>query len=160
MEPIAEQLDLPKEYGTPNELVEWSSVRRDLEDASVYWVASTRPGGRPHVVPRDGIWLDSTWYYGGSPQTVHNHNLEHNPEVVMHIGDGMKAIIVEGEARFVRPPQDVAEQLAEISNRKYAHYGMKNTPETYTGRGIWALEARRILAWNVLYKDATRFRFG
>ncbi|HWL64413.1 MAG TPA: pyridoxamine 5'-phosphate oxidase family protein [Actinomycetota bacterium] len=159
MDPRTEQLDLPKEYGEPKKQLDWADVRRDLEDATVYWVASTRPDGRPHVVPRDGVWLDDSWYYGGSPKTVHNHNLETNPAIAMHIGDGMKAIMVEGESHFVKPPQEIAEQLAEISNRKYAHYGMNNTPETYTERGIWALKARRVIAWNVLFEDATRFVF-
>jgi nitroimidazol reductase NimA-like FMN-containing flavoprotein (pyridoxamine 5'-phosphate oxidase superfamily) len=160
VQPIVEQLDLPKEYGTPTKKLAWEDVRAELEDATVYWVASTRPDGRPHVVPRDGVWLDDAWYYGGSPKTVHNKNVGSNPAVAMHIGDGMKAIIVEGDAEFVRPPQGTAEQLAEISNRKYAHYGMNNTPETYTKRGIWALKARRVIAWNLLFEDATRFLFS
>jgi pyridoxamine 5'-phosphate oxidase-like protein len=160
VEPVVEQLKLPSGYGNPKKRLAWADVRRDLEDAPVYWVASTRPDGRPHVVPRDGIWLDDTWYYGGSPDTVHNHNLKHNKSLVMHIGDGMKAIIVEGDVEHVHPPQDIAERLAEVNNRKYAHYGMNATAETYTKRGTWALKARRILAWDFLPEDATRFIFS
>ena len=159
MEPLVEQLDLPKDYGSPKKTLEWASVRGELEEAPVYWVATTRPDGRPHVVPRDGIWLDDTWYYGGSPETVHNHNVEKNPAATMHIGDGMKAIIVEGESRFVKPPQEIAEKLAEINNVKYAHYGMNSTPETYTKGGTLALKAKRVIAWNLLFEDATRFVF-
>lgn len=159
-EPIAEQLDLPPEYGKPNKLLDWADVRAELEAAPVYWVASTRPDGRPHVVPRDGIWLDRTWYYGGSPATVHNHNIEKNPAVTVHIGDGMEVIILEGDARHVTPPQDISQQLADVNNTKYAHYGMKMTPETYMTRGIWAVEAKRVIAWKQLFTDATRFRFG
>ena len=159
MDPKAEQLYLPKDYGTPKKKLDWAGVRRDLEEAPVYWVASTRPDGRPHVVPRDGVWLDDAWYYGGSPKTIHNKNIEHNPAVTMHIGDGMKAIIVEGESHFAKPPRETAERLVAISNVKYAHYGMNDTPETYTERGIWALKARRVIAWNLLFEDATRFVF-
>lgn len=159
MEPIVEQLPLPDGYGNPNKTLKWSDVRRELEAAPQYWVASTRPDGRPHVVPRDGIWLDDSWYYGGSPDTVHNRNLQHNTAVAMHIGDGAKAIIVEGEARYVRLPQAIAERLSEMNNRKYAHYGLNTTAETYTTRGIWALRVRRVLAWNSLPIDATRFTF-
>jgi Pyridoxamine 5'-phosphate oxidase len=157
-EPAVHQLQLPPGYGKPKKTLPWRDVKRDLEEAPNYWVASTRPDGRPHVVPRDGLWLDDTWYYGGSDDTVHNRNLQHNRSLAMHIGDGMKAIIVEGKADFVHPPSDVAERLADANNRKYAHYGMKATPETYTA-GVWALKARRVLAWNVLPVDATRFEF-
>ena len=159
MDPVVEQMALPAEYGKPNKILRWEDVRRDLEEAQVYWVASTRPDGRPHTVPRDGIWLDDTWYYGGSERTVHSRNVMTNPAVAMHIGDGMKAIIVEGEAHHTRTSREIAERLAEINNDKYAHYGMDMKPEVYTTRGIWALEARRVLAWNILFEDATRFTF-
>ena len=160
MEPRAEQLYLPKEYGTPKKQLEWGAVRNDLEEAPVYWVASVRPDGRPHVVPRDGLWLDHTWYYGGSPKTVHNNNIEKNPEVAVHIGDGMKAIIVEGRSEFVRTDRSTGAKLAEMNNRKYAHYGMNSKAEDYSERGIWAVTARRVIAWNVLFEDATRFTFS
>ena len=159
MNPRAEQLDLPEGYGNPQTVLEWDAVRRELEDATQYWVASIRPDGRPHVVPRDGIWLDDTWYYGGSPQTVHNHNLGHNPEVAMHIGDGLEAIIVEGRSNHIIPGRDIAAFLAETSNRKYSHYGLNESADTYLARGTWALRARRVLAWTNLPEDATRFLF-
>jgi nitroimidazol reductase NimA-like FMN-containing flavoprotein (pyridoxamine 5'-phosphate oxidase superfamily) len=158
-EPRVEQLKLPKEYGDPKKKLAWTDVVSDLEAATVYWVASTRPDGRPHIVPRDGIWLDDTWYYAGSPKTVHNRNLETNAAVTMHIGDGMKAIIVEGDAEIVKTDQDTAERLAKINNTKYAHYGMNSKPEDYTTRGILALKAKRVIAWNLLFEDATRFTF-
>lgn len=159
MEPTVEQLQLPKGYGDPKKLLDWAAVRGDLEEAQVYWVATARPDGRPHVVPRDGIWLEDTWYYGGDPATVHNRNLAANDAATMHIGDGMKAIIVEGRASHVKPPQETAEDLARINNTKYAHYGMNMKAETYTKRGILALRADRVIAWNVLFEDATRFTF-
>ncbi len=159
MDLVVEQIKLPPGYGEPKKILQWPDVRKDLEEAPVYWVASTRPDGRPHVVPRDGIWLDDTWYYGGSDDTVHNRNVQKNAALSMHIGDGMKAIIVEGEASHVHPDQDIAERLADVNNTKYAHYGMKTTAETYTKGGVWALQARRILAWTNLPEDATRFTF-
>lgn len=159
MKPKVEQLDLPEGYGNPTTLLQWDAVRQDLEAASQYWVASIRPDGRPHAVPRDGIWLDDTWYYGGSPKTVHNHNLQHNPEVVMHVGDGLKAIIVEGQSKHMTPGYGLAERLADATNKKYSHYGMNTTAETYVARGTLALKARRVLAWINLPEDATRFLF-
>ncbi|MGH8957805.1 MAG: pyridoxamine 5'-phosphate oxidase family protein [Acidimicrobiia bacterium] len=54
------------------------------------------PDGRPHVIPRDGMWIDGKLYYGGSPETVHYRNIVRNPEVAVHIGYGQEAIILEG----------------------------------------------------------------
>ena len=95
------------------------------------------------MVPRDGIWLDDTWHYGGSEATVHNRNLTLNRSVTMHIGDGMTAIIVEGEAHFGKAGPSIAQGLADEQNRKYSHYGMKATPERYTAwsPGVFVLLA-------------------
>lgn len=158
-EPVVQQLDIPKVYGKPSVLLTWAAVRKELEEAPQYWVATTRPDGRPHVVPRDGVWLDAAWYYGGSPETVHNRNLENNSEVVMHIGEGLEAIIVEGEAKNVRLELEIAERLADANNRKYSDYGLNTKADIYVTRGILELKARRVLAWTNLPENATRFLF-
>jgi hypothetical protein len=158
-EPTVEQLPLPSVYGNPKKRLDWATVRKELEDAPTYWVATTRPDGRPHVVPRDGIWVDDTWYYGGSPETVHNRNVRKNPSVVMHVGDGIKAIIVEGEVAKASPSREIAQHLSDVNNEKYAHYGMNTTADTYTSGDYLALRAHRVLAWTFLPEDATRFLF-
>ena len=61
MEPVAEQMQFPEGYGTPSKLLAWTAVRRRLEEAEQYWLATTRPDGRPHVVPVDGVWVDDVW---------------------------------------------------------------------------------------------------
>jgi nitroimidazol reductase NimA-like FMN-containing flavoprotein (pyridoxamine 5'-phosphate oxidase superfamily) len=157
-EPKVERLDIPKEYGDPKKLLTWEEVRSKLEKERTYWVASVRPDGRPHVIPKDGVWIDDTWYYGGMPTTVHHRNLRTNPAVAMHIGGETDAVIVEGSAQNVVPPRELAQKLADITNEKYKHYGMENTAETYD-RGIWTLRAERVVAWNLLFEDATRFTF-
>lgn len=158
MVPRAEQMELPAEYGSPNEILPWEQIDERLRDAPVYWVASVRPDGRPHVVPRDGMWIDDAWYYGGSEATVHNQNLRSNPALTMHIGDGMTAIIVEGKALFEKQPAALAQRLADEHNRKYSHYGHA-TPDQYIETETWALKAERVLAWTTLFVNATRFTF-
>jgi hypothetical protein len=158
--PQSHQMQLPPEYGSPNKLLDWAEVDEQLRNAGQYWVASVRPDGRPHVVPRDGIWLDGTWHYGGSEATVHNRNLTLNRSLTMHIGDGMTAIIVEGKAQFGKAGPSIAQRLADEQNRKYSHYGMKATPEQYTSMEAWSLRATRVLAWTNLPVNATRFTFS
>ena len=63
MEPIAELVDFPEEYGKASTKLDWPSVRAQLERAERYWIATIRPDGRPHVVPVDGIWVEDLWYY-------------------------------------------------------------------------------------------------
>lgn len=158
MEPIVEQLELPAVYGRPRTRLAWSEVRERLEGALQYWVATTRPDGRPHVVPKDGVWVQDAFYFGGSEETVQHRNLLRNPATVIHVGAGMDAVIVEGESTSMRPSRPLAVRLAE-AGRKYASLGYAPTVKSYLQSDVWRTTPRRVLAWNVLYQDATRFRF-
>ncbi|HEV8426108.1 MAG TPA: pyridoxamine 5'-phosphate oxidase family protein [Actinomycetes bacterium] len=114
------------------------------------------PAGRAHVVPVDGLWLDDTWYYGGSPQTLHQRNLERDPRVVVHLEDTVAAVILEGSMRRLTPTLELAGRLAAASKAKY---GYAPTLEMYAG-GVWGLRPRRARAWTGFPGDATRFRFA
>jgi hypothetical protein len=154
MEPIAERLDLPPVYGKVKRTVPWATVRDELTNARVYWLATVRRDGRPHVVPVDGLWVDDRWYYGGAPETVHRRTVEANPEVVMHIGDGVQAFIVEGRVEITTRTHDEAKRLAAISNDKYG-YGF----DASSYEAVPTLIPRVVLAWTAALADATRFRF-
>lgn len=159
-EPVAVSLPLPRDYGKATKPMSWSEADELLTDARVYWIATTRPDGRPHVVPSDGIWLDGVLYFGGAPETVHMRNVRATGHAAAHVGDGMSAaVIVEGPVADETPTRDVAESLAVANNAKYAEYGTTK-PETYVERGVTALRARRVLAWTRFPTNATRFVFG
>ena len=156
-DPVVEKPDIPPEYGNPTQRLEWTDVERKIESARAYWIASTRPDGRPHVIPRDGMWIDGGLYYGGSPATVHHRNITHNPLVAVHIGDGQEAIIVEGAVEIEKPTEEMAERLSEESFAKYPQYGRLD-PSVYI-EGVSVLRPRRVLAWTSFTENATRFRF-
>ena len=153
--PIAEQLTIPVEYGTPSRLLSWDRVAARLTDAHHYWLATVRPDGRPHVVPLDGLWIDDVWYFGGRPTTVKHRNLLSNPNAALHLEDGEAAVIVEGTCAIVTPPEEMAERLAATSKQKYGD----GPPASVYLTGVWALTPVRVLAWGDLTVDATRFRF-
>jgi hypothetical protein len=156
--PTATLLRFPKGYGSAKRTIQWDEVRRLLEEAPAYWLATTRPDGRPHVVPLDGIWVDDVWWYDGAPRTVHIRNVSARPRAVMHLADPMQAVIVEGTVRRQALDDAVAQRLADASNSKYAHYGANNTADTY--RKALGLFPERVLAWSTFPTDATRFDFG
>jgi hypothetical protein len=160
-EPSASSLPLPPAYGKPTRPMAWSDADDLLTESRVYWIASVRPDGRPHVVPSDGIWLDDALYFGGSPDTVHMRNVRATGRAVAHVGDGLAAaVIVEGNVTDETPTPDVAGRLAVANNTKYADYGMTIKPEDYVSTGVTALRARRVLAWTRYPENATRFEFG
>ena len=162
--PVVEKPDIPPEYGNPTQRLEWAEVEQRLGSATVYWIASTRPDGRPHVIPRDGMWLDGGLYYGGMvvehkglSATVHYRNVTRNPHVAVHIGDGQEAIIVEGAVEIEKPTEEMAARLSDESFAKYPQYG-RLEPSLYMG-GVSVLRPRRVLAWTAFTENATRFRF-
>ena len=153
MTPTAELIHFPEGYGTPTVTLAWPDVRARLVAATHYWLATTRPDGRPHAVPSDGIWADEGCYFGGHAATVHLRNLATNPAVSLHLEDATAAVIVEGTAWWVVPSRAAARSLAAASKAKYGW------ASSYAG-GVWLLRPARVLAWNTLFRDATRFTFG
>jgi hypothetical protein len=155
MPPVAEQLRLPSSYGSPNRLLDWTAVEQRLVDSLHYWLATVRRDGSPHVVPLDGIWLDGGCYFGGDPATVHIQNLRRDGRATLHLEDGESAVIVEGTAEWTTPPEPDPQRLAAAATAKY---GYSQSAAAYL-EGVWRLQPAKVLAWNTLYVDATRFRF-
>jgi hypothetical protein len=155
MEPTAELLALPKEYGRATRKLAWATVRAELEQATHYWIATSRADGRTHMVPVDGLWLDDVLFYGGSAQAVHYRNVLANPNVVVHLPDPVKAVIVEGDARLANPSPALAQRLAAASQAKCG-YGQ----DAGGYQGALGVYPRRVRAWTAFPKDATGFRFA
>ena len=90
---------MPDGYGVPESddgLLAWADVEARLVESPQYWLATTRPDGRPHVVPRWGVWLDGGLFYDGAPTTRHVRNLTTNQACTLHLEDGWHAVVVEG----------------------------------------------------------------
>lgn len=90
--PAIDRPDMPKGYGvkTATRYVTWADVEQRLTESHHYWLATTRADGRPHVVPRWGVWLDNRFWCDGSPKTLHVRNLERDPRCVLHLESGRK----------------------------------------------------------------------
>ncbi|UQT57067.1 pyridoxamine 5'-phosphate oxidase family protein [Streptomyces durmitorensis] len=52
----------PRRRLGPGELLPWAWAAQRLTAARTYWIATTRPDGRPHTRPVWGVWLeDGLW---------------------------------------------------------------------------------------------------
>ncbi len=157
---------MPDGYGVPETLegiLDWDAVEARLVAARVYWLATIRPDGRPHVVPRWGVWHDRRFYYDGAPTTVHSRNRAADPRTVLHLEDGTQAVIVEGTATAVSPPaRDLAEVLSAAFTAKYGDDGYAPEPDAWSGEGaggLGVLVPAKAMAWFAFPTDVTRFRF-
>ena len=159
--PTAGRPRMPKDYGMPASktgLLDWSHLEARLSAARVYWVATSGPGGRPHVRPLDGLFVDGVLYVGGSPETRWARDLIANPHVAVHLDDGSDAVILEGEAELLHGVSpELARRLAAASNEKYPEYGM--TEASYAGPGPFAIVPKVAFGWKNFPKDLTKFSF-
>jgi hypothetical protein len=157
---------MPDGYGVPetsDELLEWSDVQARLTAASQYWMATTRPDGRPHVVPRWGVWVDDRFWYDGAPTTVHARNLVRSPVCTLHLEDGWKAVIVDGMSQPAEPPGvSFGTRLAAGFADKYSDRGYEPRPDAWEGPqagGLRVFTPAKVVAWFDFPTDVTRFRF-
>jgi hypothetical protein len=107
------------------------------------------------VVPIDGIWLYDGCYFGGDPVSVHVRNMRRDSRATLHLEDGEAAVIVDGTTEWVMPSKTVAQRLATATTAKYRY------PQSASDHleGVWRLRPAKVLAWNTLYINATRFLF-
>jgi Pyridoxamine 5'-phosphate oxidase len=92
----------------------WASGR--LEAASVYWIATTRPDGRPHARPVWGVWLDNVFYF--STGSLAARNLAAQPAITVHLESRAEVVIVEGVTAIVSDP-DLLQRVSALYNAKY-----------------------------------------
>jgi hypothetical protein len=101
-------------YGAP--IISWAKVRQLLENGvrqitqppgsggpgrHTCWLATTRPDGRPHVMPLGVLWTDGVAYFNAGPGTRKARNLAADPRCVISVATEPFDLVVEGEAHKV-----------------------------------------------------------
>jgi hypothetical protein len=157
---------MPDGYGVPETIegvLTWERVERALIESLHYWVVTNRPEGRPHVVPRGGVWARDAFWYDGSPETVHVRNLSADPRMVLHLESGEQAVVLEGTARPSDPvASDFGRHLSDGFAVKYAAKGYTPEATAWSGPdagGLVVFRPQKALAWFAFPSDVTRFRF-
>ncbi len=142
----------------PKSFVPWSRVERKLTAARVYWLCTVRPDGRPHAVPKWGVWLDGRIYFDGSPETRHARNLARNPSVCLHLESGTDVVVVEGTGRAAsRPSPELGLRLARAYAAKYARLGYAPQADQWDAGGLFEVLPQTVLAWTSFTDDPTKF---
>ena len=151
----SESLVLPAVYGATGGLLAWQDIHDRLATALHYWVVTVRPNGRPHSVPVDGLWIDDELSFGGSDETIRHRNLLARPDVVVHLADPNKPVIVEGTCSLRTPAQQAAEFMVNAAKDKYGYA----PPISAYLSGVWTLTPNKVMAWHEGMRAATAFRF-
>jgi len=159
--PRVERARIPAEYGVSgaSEFVDWSHIAERFTAERVYWVATLRDDGSPHLRPIDGLFVDNVVYVGGSPKTRWVGHISRDPRVTVHLDGAHDDVVIwEGIAEVLRSVDGaLALQLADASNSKFPEYNV--TPDVYVARGAIAVRPRRVIAWTDITRNPTRFVF-
>jgi hypothetical protein len=135
-------------------LLPWSWARDRLEKTANYFIATTRPDGRPHVMIVWGLWLDESFHFSTSPTSVKAKNLAANPHCTICPGDADEAVIVEG----------VCEEVSDrgFTGRFFAAYKDKYDMDVSgMGSPIYTVRPRVVYGQieKTFTKTATRWTF-
>jgi general stress protein 26 len=157
-EPRADQPRMFGGYLQPVRLP-WSWAVERLVRARNYWIATTRPDGRPHARPVWGIWLDGAFHF--STGSLAAQNLAANPAIEVHLESGSEVVILEGTAELVTDPSVLARTIA-LYNEKY-HWS-EDPGEMYVVRPRvafgWFSDDSGLDAGAAFHGTATRWRFS
>lgn len=158
--PTAEPLDAPATYPFPKRatgLMDWSQAEERLTQATHYWLATTRPDGRPHVAPLWGAWVDGAFYFQGAPDARWARNLRDNPAAAVHLESGADVVIVDGVTEYVVTDATLAARLLEAWQTKY---GALEHPPRADSDGLYLLRPRTVRAWGASLQDGARWLFA
>ena len=151
---------IPAGYGVSEDMkgtLRWISVRRVLEGALRYWIATSSADDGPHIIQQWAGWVDDTLYFGGSDTTRWARHLRHDPRAAVSVERTGYSIMVEGRAEVLATATpELAEALIATFNRKYRY---KTTASDWTKGGLWAVHAQRVFAWKFANMGTTATRF-
>lgn len=107
-------------YGAPP--LEWQRVitaldtigDRDYADpGSRFWIATTRPDGRPHLMAVGIVWDAGRFYLCTGPRTQKGRNLAHDPRCMVSIAAPGIDIEAEGVATIIRDDAEL-QRIAKL----------------------------------------------
>jgi len=160
-EPTVDRPHVPG-YGIPKTTegtLPWSWARERLENAIIYWLATTGADAAPHLIPIWGAWVGDRWYVEGGP-TRWQRNLRENPQMAIHVEFGDEVVIVEGTAvEHVAPAAPLSDAILAGYAKYKAATGYEASADHWAAGGLWELRPVKAFAWSSFPVDMTRFRF-
>lgn len=115
-QPVPDRPVMPAEYGVDRsareEMLPWRYVSERMAGARNYWIATTRPDGRPHVIPVWGLWFDEAFTFSTDARSRKGRNVASNPHAVVHLESGDEVVILEGVVERVTDREQLTRFVA------------------------------------------------
>jgi nitroimidazol reductase NimA-like FMN-containing flavoprotein (pyridoxamine 5'-phosphate oxidase superfamily) len=101
----------------------WTSGRQRLAEADTYWLATTTPSGRPHLVPVLAVWVDEAPHFVAASGSRKARDLARRPECSLATNHDGVDLVVDGIATIERSD----EVLTRVSDAYSAKYNWPTT---------------------------------
>jgi nitroimidazol reductase NimA-like FMN-containing flavoprotein (pyridoxamine 5'-phosphate oxidase superfamily) len=131
----------------------WEDTRKALEGAELFWIATVRADGRPHMTPLVAVWLDDALHFCTGDVEQKAVNLRSNQNVILMTGcnrwDGGLDVVVEGQAVRVTD-RSTLERLAAAWARKWdGRWEYEADDNGFKGNGVlvFAVRPARVFAF-------------
>jgi len=99
-------------------LKSWPWALERLEKSHNYWISTSRPDGRPHLMLVWGVWWQNAFWFSTGPRTRKAKNIAVDPHCVIGTEKADEAVILEGLAEEIKD-RSVWKQIAQAYDRKY-----------------------------------------
>jgi PPOX class probable F420-dependent enzyme len=133
---------LPADRGSG--LIPWAEAERRLTSSHDYWLATTRPDGRPHVMPVWGVWLDGSLWFSSALGSRKALNLAADPRCTLTTDDARDPVVVDGTAERLADGASIAGFVAAV-NAKYGS-GLSTDFQDPAVNGTFAVRPERVIA--------------
>jgi nitroimidazol reductase NimA-like FMN-containing flavoprotein (pyridoxamine 5'-phosphate oxidase superfamily) len=127
----------------------WSNVDRRLRSLREIWLATASPAGRPDAAPMWFWWDgDGAVYFTCASRARKARNIAHQPEVVLHNGDGADTIILKGRAERVTDADEL-QRVDRAYQEKYVDpYSGAQATIFVADDHVYRVRPRLVLAWS------------
>jgi uncharacterized pyridoxamine 5'-phosphate oxidase family protein len=108
-------------YGLPKSkkgLLPWKWAEERLKKSRQYWIATTRPDGRPHVMVIWALWMDGRLYFATGSTSRKARNLDRDPHCTMCTENAEEAVVLEGTVEREKRVERIREFL-KVYEKKY-----------------------------------------
>lgn len=104
--PDASRPDVPAGYGIAaadegKGLLPWSWADERLRGKHIWWLATVRKSGAPHLIPIWAVWLGDGVAFSTDADSAKARNIAHEPRVTVVPERGTQSVIVEGVAEHL-----------------------------------------------------------
>jgi pyridoxamine 5'-phosphate oxidase-like protein len=103
----------------PDAVIPWPEARDRLAEGQSFWLATTRPDGRPHVRPVLAVLVDDVLYSTTNPTARKAKNLAANPRFAITVSTDDIDFIIEGTAAPVTEDATLS-RVADAYHAKYS----------------------------------------